>query len=180
MSDGLRSAEVANALLENERAVRAAQSGLHRGFVILDENTREVFRNTDAVSVLATEVGTLAIEVVQIRGTVEALVSLEQGRQDLRKEELRLEREKLDLKRNEDEISGSYEITRLEHDTKRAETRVAAARDAARGLVIFLQTRAGWGVLVLCGMVIAWAMGTERFSDLLSNIVALSKGWRAS
>jgi hypothetical protein len=179
MADGLRSVEIANALLENERATRAASTAMHRMFVNLEANTKETFRNTERVRALERE-------AAQLRAAVETLVHLEQERVDLRKEELRLEREKLDVQQAQDEISGSYEITKLEHDTKRVEletksreAQIEAARDAARGFATFLQTRAGWGVLVLCGMMIAWLMGTAQFSDLVSNLVALSKGWRS-
>jgi hypothetical protein len=178
MADALRNHEIAAALKENsvaskevERSMRALATSAHRGFALLEELIRDVYANGDRITALERQ-------VAQLRSTIETLVALDATRQDLLREDQRLERERLEAKRAEDEISGAYEITKLEHETKRVETRTAAARDAARGLVAFLQTRAGWGVLLLCGMVVAWAMGTERFSDLLSNLVALSKGWR--
>lgn len=180
MADGLRNHEIAAALRENERAMRSLGTAAHRVFSLLEELIRNVYTNADRTS-------DLERQVAQLRSAIETLVAVDQTRQDLLREDLRLERERLELQRNEDEISGSYEITKLEHETKRVElqakagvARVDAARDAARGFVAFLGTRAGWGVLVLCGMALAWLMGTDQFSDLLSNLLALWKGFRGN
>lgn len=166
MSDALRSHEVANALLENERAVRACQTAAHRGFTILEENTRELFALTSAVSNLAREVAEIRIEVAALTAAQATLVAL-------RKDELALERDKV-------EITEHGRQAEREHADRRWDRIVNTLRDGARGAVTFLQTRAGGMVLVLCGMVIAWLMGTDEFSDLVSNLLALSKGWRAT
>lgn len=180
MSDGLRNNEVAAALRENERAMRALATSAHRGFALLEELIRDVYSNSDRLTALERQ-------VAQLRSTIETLVAVEGTRQDLLREDQRLERARLDAEQAKDEISGQYEITKIEHETKRVEletkageARLEAARDAARGFVAFLQTRAGWGVLVLCGMLIAWAMGTDEFSHLVSNLITLLKGWRTS
>jgi hypothetical protein len=158
MSDALRSHEIANALLENERAMRAVQMSCHSLFMRLDALERKQ--------------GAVEAQLAQQRVAIETLVAVHQTLVDLRRDELALERDKV-----EREITG--EVARVEAEAKARVAFVDALRDGARGSAAFLQTRTGWGVLFLCGMIVAWAMGTDQFSDLASNMLALLKGWRA-
>jgi hypothetical protein len=172
MSDGLRNHELANALSENERAIRAATIAAHAGFIRIEEQTRIVAQHTEVLRALQREVGGL-------RSAVESLVQLEADRLDIRKEKNRLKREELDLKREEDQISGSYQITKLEHDSKQREKLIDAARDGAKAVGSFFQSKGG---LILCGMIVVVLaqalMGTGPLLDLLSGLVALMKGLR--
>lgn len=169
MADGLRSQEIANALLENERAIRAAQLSLHRAFTVLDENTKEVFQNTDAIRALERQ-------VAQIRSAVETLVAVQQTFIDLRKGELALEHDKV-----EREITG--EVARVERDRAELDARTQVRTKAIDTFGKLFTTRGG---LLLCGGMIGatilvgatWVLGSDEVHALLSGLVALSKGWR--
>lgn len=184
MGDGLRNHEIAAALEANERALSSLAIATHTLFSRATAAELTVAHNTDALRAiersLNTKLATFELELTALRGAVEAVVQVEAERIDIRKEELRLRRAELDAKQNEDEISGSYQITRLEHQTKQTEAVIGAARDGARGVAAFFQTKAGWGVLLLCGMAIAGLMGSDEFAATASNVLALWRGaWRA-
>lgn len=183
MADGLRNHEIAAALDANERAMASLGIATHSLFARISAVEAGAGRNTEALGrlerVVNSRMASLELELASLRGAIGTIAQLEAERVDIRKEELRLRREELDIKAAHDEISGQYEVTRLEHKTKQTEAVLATARDGARGVAAFFQTKAGWGVLLLCGMAIAGLMGSDEFADSASNLLALWRGaWR--
>lgn len=159
MPDGLRNHEIVAALVENERAARSLAGAAHRGFLLLEENARNVAANTKALY-------DLERQVAELRSQVQTLVAVQQTLVDVRRDELALERDKL-----ERDVTG--EVARVEAESKARQETIAALRDGARGFGLFLQTRSGAAVLFLCGMIVAWGMGTEEFARLAEKLASL-------
>lgn len=156
--DGLRNHEIVAALVENERAVRAAATGVHRAFSILEENTRTVLENGKRITDVERQLG-------QLRSSIETLVHLEQRRLELERDRLNLERDKMEL-----ETSG--EVMRLERESEISEQR-------AKLLTKLFTSKGG---LLLCGgmigIVATLVLGLDAVQNLLSGLVALAHGIR--
>lgn len=162
MADGLRNHEIAEALVANERALRELAPAVHRLFSLLDDMAHDVRGNTNRL-------GDVERQVAQVRAVVETLVAVQQTLTDLRRDELALERDKV-----ERDITG--EVARVEAESKARADTINALRDGARGFGLFLQTRSGAAVLFLCGMIVAWGMGTTEFAKAGESLLAIIKG----
>jgi hypothetical protein len=162
LADGLRNHEIAAALVENERALRSLAIAAHRGFILLEENGRTVSAQVKAIL-------DLERQVAAMRGEVQTLIAVHQTLVDLRKEELALERDKV-----ERETTG--EIMRAESE---AETR----RKFVETFGKLFTTRGG---LLLCGGMIGASvftialllLGPDTTLSLMSGLLALTKGFR--
>jgi hypothetical protein len=162
MPDGLRNHEIAEALRANERALRDLAPAVHRVFSLLDDMARDVRGNTGRL-------GDLERQVAELRSAIQTLTAVQQTLTELRRDEINLERDKV-----EKEITG--EVARVEAEAKARADTINALRDGARGFGLFLQTRSGAAVLFLCGMIVAWGMGTTEFANLATSMLGLLKG----